>query len=111
MAEYAVRPRERTRAPSHPGKTVRASVEAMGLGMVKVSAALGVSRQALYNITRDKNPDAVSVDMAVRLGALFDNGPDFWINMQKNYDLWHAKRRVDVKPIIRAKRALEAAAA
>ena len=55
MAEYAVRPRERTRAPSHPGRTVRASVEAMGLSMVKVSAALGVSRQALYNITRDKN--------------------------------------------------------
>jgi len=29
--------------------------------------------------------------------------------MQKNYDLWHAKRRVNVKPIIRAKRELAAA--
>lgn len=111
MAEYAVRPRERTRPPSHPGKTVRASIEAMGLSMVRVSAVLGVSRQALYNITRDKNPDAISVDMAVRLGTLFDNGPDFWINMQKNYDLWHAKRRVNVKPIIQAKRELAAAGA
>ena len=109
MADYAVRPRERTRAPSHPGKTVRASVEAMGLSMVKASAALGVSRQALYNITRDKNPDAISVDMALRLGTFFGNGPDFWINMQKNYDLWHARRRVNVKPIIQAKRELAAA--
>jgi plasmid maintenance system antidote protein VapI len=29
--------------------------------------------------------------MALRLGRAFDTTPDFWLNLQKNYDLWHAE--------------------
>ena len=37
--------------------------------------------------------------MAVRIGKLLGNGPALWLNMQSAYDLWHAKRDVDVKGI------------
>ena len=30
-------------------------------------------------------------DMALRLSRAFDITPDFWLNLQKNYDLWHAE--------------------
>jgi plasmid maintenance system antidote protein VapI len=31
--------------------------------------------------------------MALRLSRAFSNtSPEFWLNLQKNYDLWHASR-------------------
>jgi plasmid maintenance system antidote protein VapI len=30
--------------------------------------------------------------MAVRLGKFCGNGPDLWLRLQQNYDLWHAER-------------------
>ncbi|PLX47104.1 MAG: addiction module antidote protein, HigA family [Desulfobulbaceae bacterium] len=33
---------------------------------------------------------AVTPDMALRLSRAFDTTPEMWLNLQKNYDLWHA---------------------
>ena len=30
--------------------------------------------------------------MALRLAQLFGNTPEFWLNAQRAYDLWQAKR-------------------
>jgi plasmid maintenance system antidote protein VapI len=30
--------------------------------------------------------------MALRLGKLFGNTPEFWLNLQRNVDLWDAAR-------------------
>ena len=30
--------------------------------------------------------------MALRLSRAFDATPDFWLNFQKNYDLWYAEK-------------------
>ena len=35
---------------------------------------------------------AVSADMALRLGRLFGTTPEFWINLQAQYDLEVAER-------------------
>ena len=32
--------------------------------------------------------------MALKIGTLFGNGPNLWINMQANHDLWHEARRM-----------------
>jgi plasmid maintenance system antidote protein VapI len=37
--------------------------------------------------------------MAVRLGKLVGNGPVFWLNLQRAYDLERAEREVDVSAI------------
>ena len=37
--------------------------------------------------------------MAVRFGKLFGNGSQFWFNLQRNYDLAHAERSVDISRI------------
>jgi len=34
----------------------------------------------------------ISPDMALRLGKAFKTEPEMWLNMQKNYDMWHARR-------------------
>ena len=49
---------------------------------------------------------AITPDMALRLSRAFDTTPELWINLQKNYDLWHAAHTSNswkaVKPIFRA---------
>ena len=37
---------------------------------------------------------AVSADMALRLGAYFGNGPELWLNLRQDHDLWHARQAI-----------------
>ena len=50
---------------------------------------LGVSRKTLSKIINERG--AITPDMALRLSRAFDTTPDFWLNLQKNYDLWQAE--------------------
>ncbi len=34
--------------------------------------------------------------MAIRLSKAFDNtNPEFWLNIQRNYDLWFAQKEIE----------------
>ncbi len=89
------------RCPTHPGAMLREIVlPALPLSKTEVAAALGISRQALYDLLAEKQP--VSPVMAVRLGLLFEQSAASWLNMQTAYDLWHAEREFDkskIKPL------------
>jgi plasmid maintenance system antidote protein VapI len=37
---------------------------------------------------------AITPEMALRLGKFCGNGPGLWLRMQQNYDLWHAEERL-----------------
>lgn len=72
--------------PVHPGDILHADVlPAISMGTPAVADALKISRQTLYDIFNEKQP--VTAEMAVRLGKLFGNGPNLWINLQCAYDL------------------------
>ena len=84
--------------PTHPGALLREIVlPETGLTKVAFAEALGVSRQTLYDVLNQKQP--VTANLAVRLGKLLGNGAQFWINMQRNYDLAIAEREVYVTNI------------
>ena len=82
----------------HPGEILREDVlPALSMSKTAVADALKISRQTLYDILNEKQP--VTAEMAVRFGKLFGNGPNFWINLQRAYDLAIAQRAVDVSGI------------
>jgi addiction module HigA family antidote len=84
--------------PLHPGAALRKDIlPAIGKPKAEIARLLGISRQALYDILNEKAP--VTTEMAVKIGKLCGNGPNLWVNLQRNYDLWHAKRRVDVSKV------------
>jgi addiction module HigA family antidote len=58
--------------------------------MRAAAKAIGMSHNALANVTAGRS--AVSTEMALRLGRYFGNGPQLWLNVQQDYDLWHAER-------------------
>ena len=82
----------------HPGELLREDIlPALGRSKTEIAGLLGISRQTLHDIMTEKQP--VTVGMAVRLGKLIGNGPVFWLNLQRAYDLERAEREVDVSAI------------
>ena len=85
-------------APMHPGELIREDlIPALGVSKTELVRSLGISRQTLYDIVNERRP--VTAEMAVRFGKLFGNGPRFWINMQRIFDLAIAEQTVDVSEI------------
>jgi antitoxin HigA-1 len=98
--------RNSARCPTHPGALLREDViPATGRSKVEIAQFLGISRQHLYDILRERKP--VSPSIAVRLGKLFGDGAAVWVRMQGAYDIWHAEREEDVSkiPTLRARAA------
>lgn len=87
------------RCPSHPGALLEDIIRATGKTKVEIASLLGISRQQLYDILRERKP--VSPNVAARLGKMFGDGPAVWLRMQAAYDAWHAEREVDVSNVPR----------
>jgi len=84
------------RVPTHPGEILRLDVlPAMKVTQEKFGEMLGLSRQTVNHILAGRSP--VSAETAVKLGALFGNAPQFWMNMQSAYDLWVAEQQMEPK--------------
>ena len=87
-----------SRRPTHPGALLREiTLPALKISNEEVASRLGISRQTLDDLLDEKQP--VTANLAVRLGAMFDNDPRFWLNMQNAVDVWDARREVDVSAI------------
>jgi addiction module HigA family antidote len=81
----------RTIRPTHPGEMLREDfLPDYGLTTAGLAEALGVSRQTINEILRERR--ALTSAMALRLARLFGNTPEFWLNAQRAYDLWQAKQ-------------------
>lgn len=86
------------RCPVHPGAILREDViPAIGRTKADIARLLGISRQHLYDILRERKP--VSPEVAVRLGKMFRSDPMLWLRLQGAHDAWHAMRTVDVSGI------------
>ena len=89
--EFATR--RPNRPPTHPGAVLRDTVlPALGISVTDVARHLRVTRQQVHRILSEQA--GISPEMALRLGKFCGNGPELWINMQKAYDMWHARRKL-----------------
>ena len=81
--------------PPHPGRIVREEIiEAFGLTVGEAAEALGVSRPHLSQLLNGKA--GISPEMAIRLSKALGNGnPDFWLRLQKQYELAQALKDAD----------------
>ena len=80
--------------PSHPGEILREDfIIENGLTITEVAQGLGIARANLSAIVNERA--GVSPELAVKLSEAFGNTPLFWINLQKNYELWYAEQKVN----------------
>ena len=82
--------RKMIRRPTHPGNIIKEDyLVPLSITIKDMADTLGISRKTLSKIINERG--AITPDMALRLSRAFDTTPDFWLNLQQNYDLWHAE--------------------
>ena len=76
----------RTKNMIHPGEILLEEfLKPMEISQNKLALDLHVPAPRIYAIV--KGTRAITADTALRLGRYFGTGPEFWINLQSNYDL------------------------
>ena len=78
------------RQPTHPGRIIKEDyLLPLSITIKDMASNLGVSRKTFSKIINGRG--SITPDMALRLSRAFDTTPDLWLNLQKNYDLWHTE--------------------
>jgi len=76
------------RIKTHPGEVLREEfMLPLGLSSNALARDLHVTPNRISAIVSKENPRAVSTDTALRLARYFGTTPEFWLNLQRAYDL------------------------
>jgi addiction module HigA family antidote len=76
----------RERKPIHPGEILAEDVlSELGMNANQVAEALGVPANRVSEILRGRR--SITADTALRLGRWLGSSPQFWMNLQRSYDL------------------------
>ncbi len=78
-------------SPCHPGLIIRDDVlPELQLSVNEAAIQLGVSRVMLSRVINGRS--AITAEMALRVGKWVGNGPEIWLRMQGQYDLWQVNK-------------------
>jgi addiction module HigA family antidote len=82
----------------HPGEILlKEFLEPMGLTRYRLAKDIHVTLPRINEIVHGKR--SVSADTALRLGTYFGLPPQFWMNLQTEYDLRLARTNKELKKI------------
>ena len=85
-------------SPSHPGEVLaELYLEPLDMSAITLAKRLKVPRTRIERLV--KGETSLTVDTAMRLARFFGNTPEFWMNLQRAYDLARARETVDLTDI------------
>jgi antitoxin HigA-1 len=88
------------RPPTHPGEMLAEEfLRPLGLSQSEFARRLGVSYPRLNEVIRGKR--AITPDTALRLERVLGMPADFWLGLQQDWDLWHARAATDAAVLAR----------
>ena len=74
----------------HPGEVLKEELEALGITAAELARQIAVPPNRLSQIINGKR--AVTGDTALRLGHWFKTDPQFWMNLQAQFELVAAQK-------------------
>jgi addiction module HigA family antidote len=84
--------------PPHPGEFIKnVYLDPFSVSYRKVAKMLRVSPSTFSRLI--KGTSALTPEMALRLSKALGRSPESWLAMQDNYDLWHARKKVNLKDV------------
>jgi len=88
--------------PPHPGEFMHATyMEPFGLSCRFLAKKLNVAASTLNRILKQQS--GVSPEMALRLSKSLGRSPESWLAMQDAYDLWQAKKNIELNKVTKVK--------
>jgi len=78
--------------PAHPGAILKEMfIVERGLTITEVAKGLNMARANLSSVINGHL--GIKPELAVKLSEAFGNTKQFWVNLQNNYELWHAEKK------------------
>ncbi|MBA2518199.1 MAG: HigA family addiction module antidote protein [Chloroflexia bacterium] len=71
--------------PIHPGYQIAIELDELHLSATQAAKRLGIPRNRLTDIIRGRR--GITADTAFRLAAWLDTTPEFWMNLQRDYEI------------------------
>lgn len=81
------------RTPTHPGEMLLEEfLKPLGMTQTIAAKKMGISLNRLNELINGKR--GITADTALRLAKLLNTTPEFWMNLQNTWDLYHAQREL-----------------
>ena len=87
----------------HPGEHLAGIMDELGITQYRLAKTIGVPPIRIHNIVHRRR--AITADTALRIGQALRMTPDFWLNLQRTYDLDVARASTDlsaIEPLVEA---------
>jgi len=81
-----------TRSPIHPGKHLAEELKELSISAAELARQIDVPVNRVTGIINGQR--AITADTALRLGHWFGTSSEFWLNLQKLYELRLAREEV-----------------
>ena len=89
--------------PIHPGGHLAEILDELDISGSRLARAIGVPPRRINDILRGRR--SVSADTALRVGQALGMTPEYWLNLQRMYDLDLARAEANfkaIKPLVAA---------
>ena len=86
-----------TAAPIHPGEHLMEILDELGISQYRLAKAIGVPPIRINDIVHCRR--SITADTALRISQALGMTPEFWLNLQRMYDLDLARASTDTSTI------------
>ena len=83
--------------PIHPGEHLADIMKELGITQYRLAKTIGVPQIRIHDIVHCRR--SITADTALRIGRALGMTPDYWLNLQRMYDLDVARAKTDVSAI------------
>ncbi len=83
--------------PIHPGEHLAKIMGELGITQYRLAKTIGVPQVRIHDIVHCRR--SITADTALRIGKALGMTPEFWLNLQRMYDLDVARATTDVSAI------------
>ncbi len=77
--------------PVHPGEVLKDELDEIGLTQSALATHIGVLPKTINEICRGKR--GISAEMAMKLSKALGGSPQFWLNLQNNWEISQLDQR------------------
>ena len=89
--------------PIHPGEHLAEIIDELGITQYRLAKTIGVPQIRIHDIVHCRR--SITADTALRIGRALGMTPDYWLNLQRMYDLDIARAKTDlsaIRPLVEA---------
>ena len=83
--------------PIHPGEHFAEMMQELGITQYRLAKTIGVPPIRIHDFVHGRR--SITADSALRIGKALGMTPEFWLNLQRMYDLELARTKTDTSEI------------